>query len=231
MAPLLLLFCVALALFWILDRRLLFIILRTFGLAVVQLCAVGGYVWVLMRVDRWWAYGLWLIMLPTVMAAVTVRRERLEWNMLVPMTGGVVAAVTVATALLMACMPVTLLLPVAAVLAAALFETQGAAVCAYIRCFRNTQAHRYYLLANGASQIESLLPSVRRAMRSCVAPHLRRLSMPLVLTGSMLFWGLLMGGTVVEVAVVMTLLLWVAILVAMVTAMLTTVLLLEKMDK
>lgn len=228
--PLLLLFCVALFFLWIIDRRLLLIILRTFGLAVVQLCVLGGYVWVLMRIDRWWAYGLWLIALPTIMAAVTVRQWRLEWRMLVPMTGGVLVAVALATALLMVCIPVSLLLPVAAVMAAALFETLGAAVCAYIRCFYNTQAHRYYLLANGASQIESLLPSVRRAMRSCVAPQLRRLSMPLVLTGTMLFWGMLLGGMAVEMAVAMTLLIWVAIFVAMVVAMLTTVFMLEKMN-
>lgn len=228
--PLLLLSCVVLAFFWVVDRRLLHIILRTFGLAVLQFCALGVYVWVLLRADRWWAYGLWLLLLPTFMAVVTVRRERLGWNMVVPIAGGVAVAVVVVSAALMACLPVRLLLPIAAVMAAVLFDTLGPSVCAYVRSYENTQAHRYYLLANGASLIESLVPSLRRALRSCVAPQMRRLSAPLALTGTMLFWGMLMGGTAVETAVVVTLIVCAAALVAMVMATLMTAFLLHKMN-
>ena len=230
LAPLLVLFLLAMAVLWLIDRRLLFTILRTFGLAVVQMAAVGVCVWALMLANRWWAYALWMLALPIVMAAVTVRREHFGWNMLVPMAGGMLVAVGVVSALLMVYVPIRLFMPVAALLAAALFESQRDAVCAYVRSFDNTQAHRYYLLANGASQAEALMPSVRRALRACLVPQMRRLSMPLVLTGTMLFWGMLLGGATGGSAAVMTVVMAVAALVAVVAEVLTTAFLLKRMN-
>ena len=52
LAALVLLLAVSLAVFWFVDRRLFKIILRIFGLAVVQLTVVGGYAWLLLHASR-----------------------------------------------------------------------------------------------------------------------------------------------------------------------------------
>lgn len=193
--PLLLLFVVAVLLFWIIDRRLLSSIFRSFGHAVRA-----------------------------------VRRVRVNWHEVAAVAGGTVVAVAVVSGLLMLCLPVRLLLPVVALTALAVCESQGASVTAYMRSFNNTQAHRYYMLANGASLLESLIPSLRRALRACVVPQMRRLGLPMALKAAILFIGLLMGGTAVAAAAVTTLMMCAAALVAVVVATLTTAFLLKKLN-
>ena len=192
--PLLLLLSAALAVLWVADRRQFRIILTRCGSAAVQLCAVGCYVSLLLSCHSWWAYGLWLGAMGAVLGAVTVRRARLPWRRAVPVAAAVVLTIAVVCAVLMLVMPIRLLLPVAALLAAGLYESAGLSLTAYIRSYNNPQAHRYYLLANGATLLESLMPSIRRALRVSVVPQLRRIALPVIITGTTLFWGMLMGG-------------------------------------
>ena len=155
---------------------------------------------------------------------------RIDWHLAVAVIGGAIFSVAVVGALLMLCLPLKLLLPAVAVLALTVCETLGSSVRAYMRSFNNTQAHRYYLLANGASFIESLIPSLRRALRACVVPQARRIGLPLALKTAMLFLGMLMGGMTATMAVAVTLLVCAASFVAMVTATLATAFLLKKLN-
>lgn len=229
--PLLLLLCAALAFFWLADRRLFRGLLVRCCSAAAQLCGVGCYVWLLLSCDSWWSYSLWLLGMGAVIGVVTVRRARLPWRRALPVAAAVVLTIVMVCAVLMLVLPVRLLLPVAALLAAGLYESMGFSLTAYMRSYGNTQAHRYYLLANGATLLESLMPSIRRALRVSVVPQLKRFALPVIITGTTLFWGMLMGGMAVKEALVATLLIWAAAFTATVMATLTAIYFLTISDK
>lgn len=153
-----------------------------------------------------------------------------QWRVAAAATGGTVVAVCVTTAALIPCLPLCQLIPVAALIALAVCETIGDAESAYMRCFLNTQAHRYYMLANGASVLETLIPSLRRALRAAIVPQTRRRALPLILKVLILFLGLLMGGASVAAAAITTLLMCAAAMTALVIATLTTAFLLKKLN-
>ncbi len=205
--PILLLFAASLALFWYLDRRTLSLLFRGFGLSVLRLTAIAGCIWLLWRSDRWWAYGLWLLVLATVLAVLVVARGRQELRrLLLPVGISVVLSVAIVSGALMACLPLHLLLPVAMVLAASLYVPLSDALRTYNASMAHTRDHRIYLIANGATHLEALIPSIRRALRAAAAPLVRRLAASTALLGPMLFWGMLMGGASVGTALMATLL-------------------------
>ena len=226
--PLLLLLMVSLAVFWFVDRRLFMIIVRIFGLAVVQLTVVGAYTWLLLHTDSWWAYTLWLLLLALAVGLRSARLTKLPREKSIHVALAVVLAVGATCGVLMISLPVRLILPVAAVLAAGIYESVDVSLCAYQRSYDNTQAHRYYLLANGATLLESLMPSVRRALRVTIVPQLQRLAVPFMAIGAMLFWGMIMGGATAPAALVATLMLCTAAFVAAVMATLLAIFFLSK---
>ncbi len=226
--PLVVLLLLVLAVFWFVDRRLFKIIVRVFGVAVVQLSVVGAYAWALLHADSWWAYSLWLVLLAVAVGWRSARLTRLPREKSVHVALAVVLAVGVTTGVLLLSLPVRLVLPVAAVLAAAIYESVDVSLCAFQRSYDNTQAHRYYLLANGATLLESLMPSVRRALRTTIVPQLQRLAVPFIATGAMLFWGMIMGGATAPAALVATLMLCTAAFAAAVMATLLAIYFLTK---
>lgn len=226
--PLVVLLLLVLAVFWFVDRRLFKIIVRVFGVAVVQLSVVGAYAWVLLHADSWWAYSLWLVLLAVAVGWRSARLTRLPREKSVHVALAVVLAVGVTSGVLLLSLPVRLVLPVAAVLAAAIYESVDVSLCAFQRSYDNTQAHRYYLLANGATLLESLMPSVRRALRTTIVPQLQRLAVPFMATGAMLFWGMIMGGATAPAALVATLMLCTAAFAAAVMATLLAIYFLTK---
>ena len=72
------------------------------------------------------------------------------------------------------------------------------------------------------------MPSVRRALRTTVMPQLRRLAVPFIAIGAMLFWGMIMGGATAPAALVATLMLCTAAFVAAVMATLLAIYFLSK---
>lgn len=229
--PLILLMALALGVFYFVDRRLLMVILYKFFLFTIQMCALGAYVWLLLLSDSWWAYGLWLLALAALLGIHVVRHSRLSWRLAIPVGSAVVLTIVTVSGVLTLSLPLRILLPVAAVLTASLFETLGSSVRTYARSYANTQAHRYYLLSNGATLLESLYPSIRRALREAAVPQLQALSGPTVAVGSMLFWGMLMGGVTATEALITTLLLCMAVFVASVMATLLTIYFLSQYKK
>lgn len=226
--PLVVLLMASLAVFWLVDRRLFKTILRVYGLAMLQLSVVGLYTWLLLRADSWWAYGLWLSLLALAVGVRSARLTHLPRKKAAHVALAVALSVGVTCGLLLASLPLRLMLPVAAVLAAGIYESVDVSLCAYQRSYDNTQTHRYYLLANGATLLESLMPSVRRALRTTVMPQLRRLSVPLMAIGAMLFWGMIMGGATAPAALVVTLMLCTSAFVAAVMATLLAIYFLSK---
>ena len=138
------------------------------------------------------------------------------------MLTSVVAALTAGTLIgsgvMMLCMPGRFFIPITAVMVTHLVVAVKETLQTYQRSLTHTEAHRLYMQANGATLLESLMPSVRRALRATVQPQLRTMAQPLLVTMPLLFVGMLLGGVSPATAVVVMILLMMAAFVSTVVA-------------
>lgn len=223
----------ALSLFWLIDRKMLSRSLRALTSLVVQLSLAGVYVWGLYKLDSWVVNILWLLLMSAIVAYVCLQRVKLAWQRLLPHLFAAVAggsAVLGGSMLLVLQLPPAkyLFVPVMALLVGSLLTSTTEALRTYIICMRYTERHRLFLQANGASHLEAIMPSVRRALRAALMPHLRTMSSPMLLALPLLACGMLMGGCPVGTAFVTTLLVALSSYAAIV---LTTVLMLWLSDR
>ena len=242
----LVLWLLAVALFLLIDRREMRRVLRVSALMAVQLVTVGGGAWVVYKMHVWWACLLWLVVmlvLATAWCVHEIRGERqasgktaghgllvkgdalaMKGEALAMMrealvvAGGLLAGCAVAGGSLMLTLPGGCFVPVFGVLLAFLSVSVKQTLQTYQRSMLHTEAHRQYLLANGATRLESLMPSVRRALRAAVQPQLKTMAQPLLVAMPLLFAGMLLGGASPVGAVVVVLLLMAATFVASVVA-------------
>ena len=214
-----LLFTAAIGLFWLIDRCLLQRMLRVFGIAAAQLALVGVYVWVLYRFDRWWADVLWLLAMGVAVGALSVRQAQLPWKQwLLPVAVVVTVVSGMVAGVLLLAMPGRLFVPIVGVLMAQMLTSMTQALRTYTSSLRHTAEHRLFLLANGATKTEALMPTVRRTLRGAVLPLLEQLASPLTVAMPLLFCGMLMGGATIVAALASTLMLWAAAFVTVVVA-------------
>ena len=108
-------------------------------------------------------------------------------------------------------LPCRLFLPILVVVFLCLLLSVPRSVQTYYRSLIHTQEHRRYLLANGATHLESVIPSVRRALRTsfCTVSWTRTSPMPFATL--MMFCGMLMGGATLTAALAAVVVLWAAI--------------------
>ena len=88
----------------------------------------------------------------------------------------------------------------------------------YLHSLKHTEAHRRYLMANGATHFESIVPSVRRSMRAAVLPMLWQRSSHMPLAMLVLFCTLLLFSATITAALVITLMTWAAAITAAIMA-------------
>ena len=100
--------------------------------------------------------------------------------------------------------------PAWAVILILLLLSTPRAVDVYLRSLRHTEEHRRYLLACGASHLESVIPGVRRALRAAALPLLWQRRSPVVVAMPLMFLTLLACGAAVVAALLSTLLMWAA---------------------
>lgn len=215
---LLLLMSAALFVLWLADRRIMHRSLRSIAVVAGQLLVIGLCVWILVRLNAWWADALLLTLMSAVASVKILLRFRLPWRrFLLPMLlsmlvgGGAVLA----SLLLLLCpwslAGVTMVaVSLIAVLVGHLYVSMGRALQFYVSSLRATQLHYRYLLASGASHIEAVMPSVRRSLRAALLPSLRQMVAPLLIAPPLLFCGLLLGGVEPVAAIVATFLLMLA---------------------
>ena len=99
----------------------------------------------------------------------------------------------------------------------------------YLRSLKHTQAHRRYLMANGATHLESLVPSVRRSLRAAFLPMLWQRSSHMPLAMALLFCTLLLFGATIAAALAITLMTWAAAIAAAVLAIVLTIWLADRL--
>ena len=222
LVPVLLLVAAAAGCFWLTDSGFARHVLNVVGMAVGQLALLGCCTWGLLLIDRLWAYALWLLLMVVACALLGLRAVRLPLLRLLPAVAlAILAGVGLTGGCLMLCLPKTAFVPVVGVLIGHLLMAVPRSLQTFIGCLRHTEAHRLFLLACGASELESLMPSVRRTLRAAVLPLLGQVSSPVVVAMPLLFCGLLLSGSGAAVATLCTLLFWAA---AFAASVLTTIL-------
>lgn len=223
----LVLWVLAVALFVLIDRKEMLRVLKISGLMVAQMIVIGAGVWIVYKMDTWWANLLWLVVmlaLATAWCVHELRGERpvggkkVNFGQVLPVVAGLIAGCAVAGGSLMLTLPSGCLVPVFGVLIAHLMMSVTQTLQTYQRSMLHTEAHRQYMLANGASRLESLMPCVRRALRAAIQPQLKTMAQPLLVAMPLLFAGLLLGGVSPVAAVTVLLLFAAAAFVASVLA-------------
>ena len=196
-ALLLVLLAVASAsLFWLTDRRMLSRMGRALCVGVLQTLLIGAYVWGLMRLDSLWTDLLWLLLMATVVAWLMrgkVSKDKSAKGLAL-LSASLFVGCGLPALCLSWCLPGRLLVPVGGVLIGWVYLSCTQALGAYLGSLLHTEDHRRYLLANGATRLESLMPSIRRALRAAVNPLLQSMVKPFIVAMPPLFGGLFIGG-------------------------------------
>ena len=210
------------------DRRMSVRYQRAAVVNVVQVVVAGLLFWGAYRLNSLWADLLWWLVL-VVLSTLAVQHRLRSQNLGLLLSVGValLTATMVVGAVLLSAVSAGsgffsfhLFIPLSTILTlhAALSLYKG--MQAYLFSLRHTIAHRQYLLANGATHIESVMPSARRAMRAALLLVVHRLSSPSLLFVPVLLAGMLMGGVRPLAALCVSLLLLAACLASTVVAML-----------
>ncbi|MCR5270760.1 MAG: ABC transporter permease [Prevotella sp.] len=211
------------------DHKSLWRVLKAFASLTLQLMVVGGGAWMVYRYHSLWISGLWLVAMLTLATGWCMMEGRLKHrNMLIPVAGAVTGGCLLAGGLLMWCFGSRMMVPVVGVLLYYLITAVVQMMQTYASSLRHTTAHRAYLTANGATRLETLMPSVKRALRASVMAQIKQMAQPLVVAMPTLFCGMLLGGAQPLGAVAVTLLLMAAAFVASVVATLLFLTLAER---
>ena len=234
---LLLLLGIAIGLFSLIDKRLSLRILRTIGTAALQLALLCACVILLSDVNHWWSSLLCLVVMLVAAALFRLLQLHLPWKRwLLPLSLSMLAGSAVPILLLLwALTPDTpfwsprFVLPVIALMAGHLLMSGSKALQTYHGSVLRTKEHREYLLACGATHLESIIPSIRRALRASVQPSLMQMgSMPLLLMPPMLFCGMILGDMPPITAAAATLLVYLSFFVASTLSAITLIYLADR---
>lgn len=204
------------AIYNVIDRRMMLRMLRVFLYFLLSTVFVAFYMWGLHNFDRWWVHLLWVLIAAMAVSSLILKKNHL-WS------ASFMLSVNLGIFLGMACgvggsllvLPVHNALFVPALVsvdAALMLSSVSSALSTYLHSLRHTQEHYQYLLANGASRVEAILPSVRRSFRAFMIPILRQMTTPIVITPPLLLVGMLLVGYPPLQAVVLLLLLIVVLL-------------------
>ncbi|MBP3511028.1 MAG: ABC transporter permease [Prevotella sp.] len=175
----------------------------------VQLFLIGFYLKYLFELNNPWINILWAALIVVVAAFTVIRRARLRLRYLaVPLFGGLFGAALVVGLYLLVFVlrlpgpfDARYFVPVTGLLVGSM---TGVCVMGLSTFYDGLSAdHRlyYYLLGNGASHVEAVLPFVRRAVEKAFAPCIANMAVMGIVSmpGTML--GLVLGGSAPGIAV------------------------------
>ena len=222
-----LLLCV-LGLFFFIDRKLMSRMLRVLVYVTISLVIVAGLSWCVMKVNTWWCDLIWVLLLAVLTACLVIRKAHLALrSFILPLTLSLLSTMGVCFLCMHLLANVShslFVISVFAGFAGQAIPSVSVSLNTYVSSLRHTQEHQQYLLANGASHVEAVLPSVRRSLRASALPSLRAMSAPILLAPPLLFCGLLMlGSSPFAAAVVVLILMITSMFVSVLTTLLTII--------
>lgn len=220
----LLMFGLSMAVHGITDRLFLRTALRTHVLWAVQLAVLLLVTLLLAGMDAWWLDALWLLLMTVGVTLLGLRSVRLPWRLFGrSLLLSVLVTLLVSSLLLLWCFPGRWFVPLTGVVCGYLYVSSSRSLHAYVHALRHTESHRRYLMANGATPLESSMPCVRRSLRASVASLLSLLRGPQVVVMPLLFCGLLMGGLTPTTAILSVLIVMAVVYMSSVLSSVLTV--------
>lgn len=224
-----LMLCGIIGLFSVIDRKMMMRFFRVLVYMVLSLSLVALMVWGVFRLNSWWCDVLWVLLVVMGVAYFTLRKAHLQLKpFFLPLALSLLLGVGCGLGVMHLLVKVPHSVLIVAVLTAMtgqLITSVSQSLSTYVCSLRHTQEHYQYLLANGASHLEAILPSVRRSLRASALPSLRTMTAPLLLAPPLFFCGLLLGGASPAASAVVTFVLMLALLaVCVLTTLLTLVL-------
>lgn len=226
-----LLMCV-IGLFFITDRRLMSRLLRVLLYVSMSLAVVALLSWGLLKLTTWWGDLIWTILLTVSVSYFTLRKARLSLRpFFLPLSGSLLIAVGIGFSCLFLLVKVShtlLVLSVLAVFFAQVIQSVSLSLRTYVSSLRHTQEHCQYLLANGATHVESIMPCVRRSLRASILPSLHVMTAPIILAPPLFYCGLILCGSSPLASAVITL---VVMIVGLFVPLLTTLLTIMLVDR
>ncbi len=179
---------------------------RAFVSIIVQLLMVAAYTWAVFQLNHWLAGVAGYCLLVVVITGLHPYGRR-RW---LPMLLSVAVAGALAVGCLLLALKVlptrTVFVVSSVLLVLHLVTSTASTLKAFEVGHRVTRDHRIYLLANGATQLESLMPSVRRALRAGLLRQLRHRPTSFVVMLPVMMVTLLLGGFTPAAALAVTIL-------------------------
>lgn len=190
----LLLLAAAVVVLHLIDPRFTRRYARAFLPLLVQLLMIAAYAWGIVRISHWAADVVGYCLLVVVVTGLHPygRRRWLPLFLSVAVSGALAVGCLL---LAFKALPARTVFIVSSVLMVLHLTTSTASTLkTFELSHRVTRDHRIYLLANGATQLEALMPSVRRALRGGLLWQLRHRSTSFVVMLPVLMTALLIGG-------------------------------------
>lgn len=174
---------------------------------------------------------LWIVDKRVVRKALrpSIHMPRVPQSLWLPLFGAILLSALALTGCMVLSLSSHAFWPVFVILLLCLLGSTPHAFEVYLRSLKHTQAHRRYLMANGATHLESLVPSVRRSLRAAFLPMLWQRSSHMPLAMALLFCTLLLFGTTIAAALAITLMTWAAAIAAAVLAIVLTIWLADRL--
>ncbi len=168
---------------------------------------------------------LWLVDKKTVKKALLPRIHlpRVPRPLLLPLEGAMLLSTLALTGSMTLSLSCHAFWPLFIIMLLCLFYSTPHAFDVYLRSLKHTVTHRRYMIANGATHLESIVPCARRALRAAFLPMLWQRSSHMPLAMVLLFSALLLCGVTISAAIVITLMTWAAAIAAAVLAIVLTI--------
>lgn len=168
----------------------------------VQLVLVGVYMKWLFVCNSLWIDLLWLVVMSVIVSVIIAGKAGLRLGKIaLPVISGVVTSVTVIGIYVLfllfngsSVFDARYVIPVAGILLGCVQRISSIALEEYFHGLSNEGQLYEYLLGNGATHLEAVLPFVRRAIEKALKPTLSHLSVAGIVTFPGLFLGQLLGG-------------------------------------
>jgi len=168
---------------------------------------------------------LWIVDKRIIRKALrpSLHMPRVPQSLWLPLYGAMLLSALALTGCMTLSLSCHVFWPVFIILLLCLFGSTPHALEVYLRSLKHTEAHRRYLMANGATHLESIVPSVRRSLRAAFLPMLWQRSSHMPLAMLVLFCALLLFGATIAAALAITLMTWAAAIAAAVMAIVLTI--------
>jgi len=190
------------AVLWLTDKALMRKLAEKLAGMTARLVALTAVLWLLFYYDRWWLNLIGLAGLAVWSAFVVVRRAGLPMRQQLPFVAVslFLSSMIVGLWVLFAWLPASKiflacwLLPTVAVLMGHSMTTSIRGLSAFYRARRMDTLQYEYLVGNGASRLQALLPFVRIALQQVFAPTVSNVAVLGMYTLPLMMAGLLLGG-------------------------------------